>query len=405
MPTKTMRKRLLATAALAGLMGSLLGATDNPPPSTPPTRDHSEPLDSESHSPTTSRLPTAVASAERRQALAAQLREVWNWPEVLDQPEKLDAYAPRVIPLVGELAEVEKLAAEQEPATASGPLGVRDQLLALGALLGDKKAIEELAASARAADPAERSAAEAADLLSRWWRAGLDADAQSKVLDRMADLLRGPGAASDRVTGILFAMCDRAATPGIPARVKEIVVSIRPPGPRAAAYLEIWHKERQTQQRDLEQAALMVNVGKPITLGGTTFGGHQLTTADWKGRVVLVDFWATWCGPCVQSLPDVNQTYEKYHGCGLEVVGVCCDRERDRVEKFRAAHPFMRWPDLLEPGHEGDLHPLAIRFGVHGIPSYFLIDKKGVLRKIMVGAGEMAKDDTKATIEQLLNEP
>jgi len=373
------QKRFLAAAALVGMTSATLRAADN----------------DESPQPADRTLETC------RQELTVKLREAWQWPEALDHPQQIGTNAEKVIPLVESLAALEQRAAEQEPDRAAGPLGVRDQLLALASLLGDKKAIEELAASVRSADSAERSAAEAADLLSQWWRAGRDANVQSKILDRMYDLLRGSGTASDRVTGVILAMSERAATPAIADRAETVIVSVNPPGPRAQAVLTAWDAKLRAQRN----AQLHGQEGNPITLSGTTFEGRPLSTADWKGHVILVDFWATWCGPCVQSLPDLNQVYTKYHDRGLEVLGVCCDSEHEAVQKFRAGHLFMRWPDLFEAGHAGLSHPLADACGVDGIPTYFLIDKRGIVRKFASGGGTLSKDDFRKRIEQFLNEP
>jgi len=92
---------------------------------------------------------------------------------------------------------------------------------------------------------------------------------------------------------------------------------------------------------------------------------------------ILVDFWATWCGPCVQELPNVQKQYTKYHAKGFEVVGVSLDEDRAMLEKFVADNK-LPWPILFEKSEgEGWKHPLATYYGISGIPTVILIGRDG----------------------------
>jgi thiol-disulfide isomerase/thioredoxin len=92
---------------------------------------------------------------------------------------------------------------------------------------------------------------------------------------------------------------------------------------------------------------------------------------------VLVDFWATWCGPCIAEIPNVLEQYEKYHDKGFEVVGVSLDQDREALEKF-VAEQKIPWPILFEkPEGEGWQHPLATFYGITGIPTVVLIGRDG----------------------------
>ena len=96
-----------------------------------------------------------------------------------------------------------------------------------------------------------------------------------------------------------------------------------------------------------------------------------------KTQPVIVDFWATWCGPCVAEIPNVLEQYEKYHAQGFEVVGISLDQDRDALEKF-VADRKIPWPILFEPSEgAGWQHPLATYYGISGIPTVILIGRDG----------------------------
>lgn len=122
-------------------------------------------------------------------------------------------------------------------------------------------------------------------------------------------------------------------------------------------------------------------IGQPFEVAGRVLSGEPFSTTALRGKVVLVDFWATWCGPCVKALPEIVAAKQRHGPGGLVVVGVSCDREVAALRKFLAEHPEVDWPQLFEPGLVG-FHPLAVSAGLTAIPRLFLIDKKGVLRSV-----------------------
>jgi thiol-disulfide isomerase/thioredoxin len=116
-------------------------------------------------------------------------------------------------------------------------------------------------------------------------------------------------------------------------------------------------------------------VGQPVESQFTAVDGRKVDMASMRGKVVLVDFWATWCPPCLAALPVLKAEYENYHGRGFEVVGVSWDQEQGKLIRFVAADG-MRWPQYFE----GPYRKLGESFGIGGIPYTFLVDRKGRLR-------------------------
>lgn len=102
--------------------------------------------------------------------------------------------------------------------------------------------------------------------------------------------------------------------------------------------------------------------------------GKPLSIARFKGKVVLVDFWATWCGPCIGELPNVLKTYETYHGKGFEIVGISLDSDRAKLDSFIADRK-MTWPQYYDG--KGWQNKLAGVYGVNSIPATYLLDGEG----------------------------
>lgn len=118
-------------------------------------------------------------------------------------------------------------------------------------------------------------------------------------------------------------------------------------------------------------------VGQPLELEGTAVDGRPFSWEAYRGKVVLVDFWATWCGPCRDELPYVKQNFERWREHGFEVVGISLDEDREKLLAFVKAEGIA-WVNLFGEGDAiGWKHPMAVKDGVQAIPYMLLVDGEG----------------------------
>ena len=115
-----------------------------------------------------------------------------------------------------------------------------------------------------------------------------------------------------------------------------------------------------------------------------TLAGQKgsVSLKDYRGKVVYVDFWASWCTPCRKSFPWMNDMQKRYKSKGLQVIGINLDQERDLAEKFLSANP-AQFVVAFDPDGKS-----AEAYNVKGMPSSYIIDRQGNIVKTHIGFRE-----------------
>jgi peroxiredoxin len=126
--------------------------------------------------------------------------------------------------------------------------------------------------------------------------------------------------------------------------------------------------------------------------------GGQDTLSQFKGQVVLVNFWATWCGPCQQEMPLLDQMYKKYKPAGFTLIGVNVDKDESPVKALMAKKP-VSFPVLLDPANQ-----VSKAYHVNEMPSTVIIDRKGDIRWVHLGYRPGDENEYQDRIRQLIRE-
>src|SRR4029077_17810957 len=138
--------------------------------------------------------------------------------------------------------------------------------------------------------------------------------------------------------------------------------------------------DRQRALRYISQPELArAKMAPPFAV--TTLDGQRVSLDDLKGKVVLLDFWATWCGPCREALPHMQKIAKNFQGQPLLVLSVSLDNDEQKWKDFIAKNG-MTWPQYRDGGFTG---PVARLFAVDAIPHTFTIDADGVLQDEQIG--------------------
>ena len=164
-------------------------------------------------------------------------------------------------------------------------------------------------------------------------------------------------------------------------------------------------KDVDTAIKEVEQQAETTKVARSLKPGVVfpAFADKTLKDLDgqpfsldrFRGKVVLVDFWATWCGPCVAEVPNVVATYKKLHEKGFEIIGISLDQDKSKLDAF-VKDKAMPWRQFFDG--KGWQNEIAQKFGINSIPAMWLIDKKGMV------VSTNARDGLAVKVEKALAE-
>ena len=122
-----------------------------------------------------------------------------------------------------------------------------------------------------------------------------------------------------------------------------------------------------------------------------TLDGKEVSLSDYRGKVVLINFWATWCPPCREEMPLFKRVYERYKNKGFEILAVSTDTSVDPVKKFVKEYK-LDFPVLLDTDNISSL------YGIQGLPTSFLIDREGKIVKVRLGKYKEIESDLKKVL-------
>ena len=149
---------------------------------------------------------------------------------------------------------------------------------------------------------------------------------------------------------------------------------------------------RSSRSVPKEQPLLAGKTAPSFTL--KDLNGKQVSLSDFKGKVVLLDFWATWCGPCRRAIPHLEALHKKYKDQGLVVIGINHERDHDKVKKF--ADEQISYVVVLDADEQFK------EYGIRGIPTAFYIDREGKIRYREIGFGPGREKEVEQKVRDLL---
>ena len=318
-----------------------------------------------------------------------KMHEILPGLELLLDPTARTQIASKAIPMLVHLSADFDEWGKIDPARKSEFLPAQAQYLMIRSVLGDKAAIDALQALAHSTNPDDAMQGRSEQLTALWISATKDSDAQAKVADELEAMAKAHPQSDDLMVQLATLSELGPATPELRQRLEDLVLNVMkdPAG-------------EEVRERILSERKLKLMENKPLVIAGKLVDGKNFSTEGWKGKVVLVDFWATWCRPCLAELPRVKKAYANFHSKGLEVLGVSNDYGADNVTQFLNQNREMTWPQLFDAtaAAQQQWNPVTSGLGIINLPTMFLIDKKGIVRSVT------ARDNFEEMIPKLIAE-
>jgi thiol-disulfide isomerase/thioredoxin len=269
---------------------------------------------------------------------------------------------PALEKVVGLFNELEKA----DPARGAAVRAEKCDAMVRLALWNYGDALKTLTDLSKSETPADALFGKVGMLMYRWWNTADDAT-QKEVATEFAALAKANPKENLLLHAALTMARYRAASDDAANALRDVAEHDLT-GPTALKYQHQPYK-----------------LGRPFKLSVRTLDGKSIDVAAWKGKVVVVDFWATWCPPCVAAVPKMVQLYQNGHAKGLEVLGVSNDSVIGDLKGFLASHKDMVWPESFNPSGRNGWHALAAQMNVNAIPTTFIVDRNGILRSIDEG--------------------